>query len=69
MREAARRDREMDDAGAEGEESANQWADERKNEAQVGYDADEAVNRWWVEIGEKEIGGLAESQSNRMSRM
>ena len=58
MREAARRDRERETSEDEGEGSANQWADERKNEAQFGYDADEAADRWWAEIGEREIGGL-----------
>ncbi|KAI0702382.1 FAD/NAD-P-binding domain-containing protein [Cerioporus squamosus] len=33
--------------------NANQWADEDKNVAQFGYDADEAVERWWEEGGEK----------------
>ncbi|KAI0799635.1 FAD/NAD(P)-binding domain-containing protein, partial [Irpex lacteus] len=64
MREAARRDRERDRSGggegSEGEGSANQWADERKTEAQFGYDADEVVDRWWEEVGEREIGGLDE---------
>ena len=58
MREAAQRDRERENLEDEGEGSANQWADERKNEAQFGYDADEAADRWWAEIGEREIGGL-----------
>ena len=58
MREAAQRDREREASEDEGEGSANQWADERKNEAQFGYDADEAADRWWAEIGEREIGGL-----------
>ena len=57
MREAAQRDREREASEDEGEGSANQWADERKNEAQFGYDADEAADRWWAEIGEREIGG------------
>ena len=44
--------------GREGREhreagNANQWADEDKNVAQFGYDADEAVERWWREGGEK----------------
>ncbi len=68
MREAARRDREMDrSGGGEGEGSANQWADERKTEVQFGYDADEVVERWWEEVGEREIGGLDEGK--RRSRM
>ncbi|RPD58173.1 FAD/NAD(P)-binding domain-containing protein [Lentinus tigrinus ALCF2SS1-7] len=33
--------------------NANQWADEDKNVAQFGYDADEAAERWWREGGEK----------------
>ncbi len=33
--------------------NANQWADEDKNVAQFGYDADDAVERWWKEGGEK----------------
>jgi len=33
----------------------NQWADVKKTDAQFGYDADEAVQRWWSEGGEEEI--------------
>ena len=65
MREAAQRDREREASEDEGEGSANQWADERKNEAQFGYDADEAADRWWAEIGEREIGGLHGVDSSR----
>ncbi|RDX43059.1 FAD/NAD(P)-binding domain-containing protein [Lentinus brumalis] len=39
--------------------SANQWADEDKNLAQFAYDADEAAERWWADVGEKQVGGLA----------
>ena len=37
--------------GGRNEESANQWADRAKNDAQFGYDADEEVDRWWAEEG------------------
>lgn len=48
------------DVGNEG--SANQWADRKKNEKQFGYDADTAVDTWWEEVGEREIGTLGRSQ-------
>ncbi|RDX40070.1 FAD/NAD(P)-binding domain-containing protein [Lentinus brumalis] len=38
--------------------SANQWADEDKNMAQFAYDADAAAERWWAEVGQKQVGGL-----------
>ncbi|OBZ73032.1 3-hydroxybenzoate 6-hydroxylase 1 [Grifola frondosa] len=44
----------------------NQWADQKKNEAQFGYDADEAAERWWREKGEREIGRLDETVSGRL---
>ena len=63
MRRAARAEEEEGSSGvgAEGREgrehreagNANQWADEDKNVVQFGYDADEAVERWWREGGEK----------------
>lgn len=40
------------------EGNPNQWADRRKNEAQFGYDADDVADRWWQEVGEREIGSL-----------
>ncbi|KAI5118405.1 hypothetical protein M0805_002857 [Coniferiporia weirii] len=45
-----------DDAG---EGNANQWADRRKNVEQFSYDADEAVEGWWVEEGEAMMRSLA----------
>ena len=33
------------------EGSANQWADEKKNVEQFAYDADQAAERWWYEVG------------------
>ena len=44
------------------EGSKNQWADRKKNMMQFGYDADAVADRWWAEVGEKEIGGLAQQQ-------
>ncbi len=38
--------------------SANQWADEDKNIAQFAYDADAAAERWWAEVGQKQVGVL-----------
>ena len=38
------------------EGSANQWADERKSRVQFGYDADEAAEEWWREVGERKLG-------------
>jgi len=38
--------------------SANQWADEAKNEAQFSYDADREAERWWIEEGEQTVGML-----------
>ncbi len=36
--------------------SANQWADEKKSRIQFGYDADEAAEEWWREVGERKLG-------------
>ncbi|KAI0085490.1 FAD/NAD(P)-binding domain-containing protein [Irpex rosettiformis] len=70
MREAARQDKEREALEGQGEGSANQWADERKNEAQFGYDADQAADHWWAEVGEQEIGRLGDSANGqRLSRM
>ncbi|KAH8108578.1 FAD/NAD-binding domain-containing protein [Phellopilus nigrolimitatus] len=38
--------------------NANQWADRKKNREQYSYDADAAVERWWHEEGEGELGLL-----------
>ncbi|KAI1787247.1 FAD/NAD(P)-binding domain-containing protein [Ganoderma leucocontextum] len=48
-------------AGDASEGSPNQWADEKKSHIQFGYDADEAAERWWRDVGERELqsGGLA----------
>lgn len=37
------------------EGSANQWADKGKNKIQFSYDADEAAEEWWKEVGSKEL--------------
>jgi len=44
------------------EGNPNMWADRKKNEAQFGYDADEVADRWWREVGEREIGPLGEEK-------
>ena len=36
--------------------SANQWADEKKSRIQFGYDADEAADEWWREVGQRKLG-------------
>jgi len=36
-----------------GEGNLNQWADQRKNREQFGYDADAEAERWWHEKGER----------------
>lgn len=36
-----------------GEGNSNQWADQRKNIEQFGYDADAEAERWWNEKGER----------------
>ncbi|GBE85599.1 FAD-dependent monooxygenase OpS4 [Sparassis crispa] len=41
-----------------GDGNPNQWADQNKNEAQFGYDAEEVAERWWREVGERGIGAL-----------
>ncbi|QRV81381.1 FAD-binding domain protein [Ceratobasidium sp. AG-Ba] len=38
------------------EGSANQWADKTKNKIQFSYDADEAAEEWWRDVGSKEQG-------------
>ena len=43
--------------------SANQWADEKRNRSQVGYDADEEAERWWREVGQKTVGGSGRDAS------
>ena len=51
--------------------SANQWADEDKNMAQFAYDADGAADRWWAEVGQKQLGGRgsAKEQPQVLSRL
>ena len=46
--------------GDAAEGSSNQWADERKSKIQFGYDADVVADRFWAEVGEKEIGSLGQ---------
>lgn len=41
--------------------NSNQWADQKKNVAQFGYDADRAVEEWWREKGEKMCRRLEEA--------
>lgn len=50
---------------ASGEGSSNQWADRKKNEMQFGYDADAVADRFWAEVGEKEIGSLGQQQQQQ----
>ncbi|KAG9012944.1 hypothetical protein FRB90_006426, partial [Tulasnella sp. 427] len=61
--EQVKRDSEMQQAmhGEEGLNNPNQWADKRKTLELMGYDADKAVDEWWAERGEKEIGRLAKA--------
>lgn len=49
-----------EDVGLTLEGSSNQWADRKKNEMQFGYDADLVADRFWAEVGEKEIGSLGQ---------
>ncbi|KAH9840609.1 uncharacterized protein C8Q71DRAFT_904711 [Rhodofomes roseus] len=51
------------------EGNPNQWADRKKNEAQFGYDADEVAERWWREVGEREIGPLANGVAIQSGRL
>ena len=48
------------------EGSPNQWADKKKNRALFSYDADTVVERWWAEVGKKEIGTLAQASEARL---
>ncbi|KZT03048.1 FAD/NAD(P)-binding domain-containing protein [Laetiporus sulphureus 93-53] len=50
------------------EGNPNQWADRKKSEIQFGYDADAEAERWWREVGEREVGplGLGEMISGRL---
>ena len=45
--------------GDESVNHRNQWADHKKTAEFMGYDADAAVDAWWAERGEREIGSLA----------
>lgn len=51
--------------------NANQWADQRKNEIQFGYDADEVADKWWRDVGESTVGiiGTSEEASRKHNRM
>ncbi|KAH8116622.1 FAD/NAD-binding domain-containing protein [Phellopilus nigrolimitatus] len=50
-----------------GEGNSNQWADQRKNREQFGYDADEEAERWWREKGERTCGhALAQAQAQEL---
>ncbi|KAG8931268.1 hypothetical protein FRC02_002990 [Tulasnella sp. 418] len=59
--EQLQRDKEMKQAmnGEAGLGNPNQWADTKKSAELFGYDADKAVDEWWAERGEREIGRLA----------
>ena len=37
-------------------DNPNQWADKTKSYVQFAYDADAEAERWWNEVGEREIG-------------
>lgn len=69
--EQVKRDQEMRQAmhGEEGVNNPNQWADKRKTVELMGYDADKAVDEWWAERGEKEIGKLADVGAEATRRM
>ncbi|CCM06073.1 uncharacterized protein FIBRA_08320 [Fibroporia radiculosa] len=59
MREAMTKELEKVQGNAETETftgNPNQWADKKKTDAQFLYDADEAVDEWWREKGERLIG-------------
>ena len=49
------------------EGSHNQWADRKKNAEQFGYDADAAADRWWAEVGEKEVAPLGQQQAIKVN--
>ena len=50
-------------------DNQNQWADRKKNELQFGYDADAVVERFWAEVGEKEIGSLGQEAAKVNQRL
>lgn len=55
-----------------GEGNSNQWADQRKNREQFGYDADAEAERWWRDEGEtacKQAVILAEGTAGINARM
>lgn len=58
--EQVKRDKDMKQAmnGEAGLGNPNQWADSKKSAELFGYDADQAVDRWWAERGRREIGSL-----------
>lgn len=51
------------------EGNPNQWADRKKNEAQFGYDADDVAERWWREVGEREVGSLVHGGAVQNGRL
>lgn len=51
------------------EGSTNQWADRKKNVEQFSYDADAAADRWWAEVGEREIGSLGQQATKLNGRL
>lgn len=54
------------------EGNANQWADQKKNATQFGYDADEIADRWWREVGERAFsssGTNKEDGGKKQNRM
>jgi len=46
------------------EGNQNQWADQKKNIEQFGYDAEAAAEDWWGEVGEQQIGPLARQEED-----
>lgn len=53
------------------EGNSNQWADQKKNAIQFGYDADAVVDQWWSAVGETTVGriGSAERGENIQEKM
>ena len=51
-----------------GDGNSNQWADQKKNFEQFGYDADKVVEEWWREKGERMCKRL-EATANEGTRV
>ena len=52
--------------GGRNEESANQWADRKKNVEQFTYDADAVAEQWWVNEGEALVRKLGQQQQSAL---